>query len=42
MVSESKEPDGTPVQEVVHRKTGDTLFRIEHYLDMHEQPGDAA
>jgi AAA domain-containing protein len=32
-VSPSAAPDGTPIQEVLHRRSGDLLFRIEHYID---------
>jgi hypothetical protein len=33
VVAPSVDPDGTPVQEVIHRVSGDILFRIEHYID---------
>lgn len=32
-VSQSKAADGTPIQTVLHRRSGDVLFQLEHYLD---------
>src|SRR5437879_10865110 len=36
-VSESKEPDGTLVRDVLHRTQGNLLYRLEHYLDADPQ-----
>jgi hypothetical protein len=40
-VADSVSPEGTPVQEVLSRKTGDVLIRLEHYLDRDPQKPEA-